>query len=494
MVRKVLFVMLSVVFLSSVCIAGEVNVKKIAKSDWINIETATFNVLTNAKETKAMAIVEELEDFKYFLAGSLGYEQRDLSEKIPVVVAKNAKTFSAMGMPDNYAGLFVTSPGYVIFARADRFRSASDGGTNWGRSVVFHELVHLFLRNATLNFALPIWFEEGIAEYYGTYVEKDDKVIIGSLGVLENRFADIRDVEGQYEYVDTEKLFKIDQKELSIGEGNSTKEREFLGKFYARASIVVHYMYADGERMKQMYQYLYLLKKGVTEDEAFSQVFKMSYAELDRAVYNYMTKWALTGLSYGGIQFPEVSHQQKEMGKEEAMGFLYSKISVLSENFLGEGTQKTLYVDMEELYPGLADKVIAEQYSEYSKNMTWLMRMALTYQALEKYKDAIDLYEQALVLESSNAGIMNNLAWLLATVPDMTLRNPQRAVSLAKRAVAGRVSAGHLDTLAEAHYANGSFQKAIDVINEAIILAPDNKYYEKQLKKFMAAKEDNEGA
>jgi len=64
MARKVFFIMLSAVLLSSACIAGEVNVKKIAKSDWINIETANFNVFTNAKEKNALAIVEELERFE----------------------------------------------------------------------------------------------------------------------------------------------------------------------------------------------------------------------------------------------------------------------------------------------------------------------------------------------------------------------------------------------------------------------------------------------
>jgi hypothetical protein len=50
-------------------------------------------------------------------------------------------------------------------------------------------------------------------------------------------------------------------------------------------------------------------------------------------------------------------------------------------------------------------------------------------------------------------------------------------------------SPGCLDTLSEAYYANGSFEKAVETINEAISLDGDNEYLKKQLGKFMSARE-----
>jgi hypothetical protein len=75
-------------------------------------------------------------------------------------------------------------------------------------------------------------------------------------------------------------------------------------------------------------------------------------------------------------------------------------------------------------------------------------------------------------------------------VPDKELKNSKRAVELAEKSVAIKKTPGNLDTLAEAYYANGSIQKAVDTIKEAISLNNgDNEYLNKQLEKFMAASE-----
>ena len=46
----------------------------------------------------------------------------------------------------------------------------------------------------------------------------------------------------------------------------------------------------------------------------------------------------------------------------------------------------------------------------------------------------------------------------------------------------------YLDTLSELYYIKGEFDNAIETINKAIGLKPEDIYYKKQLKKFTAAK------
>lgn len=491
MLKKICCIIGFIVLLPAICLAGEINVKKLNKQDWINIETPNFSVLTNAEEKRTLGIVQELENFKYFLAGALGYQQQDLSEKVPVVVARDKKTFTSLGMPDNTAGVFFSSPEYVVFARGDRFRSSSEGGSNWGRSVVLHELVHLFMQNASLDFAVPVWFSEGVAEYFGSYVERKGKVIIGSLDILGYRIESLRDVDGHFETVDCESLFKTSKSEVNIGEGGSRTQKTFVTEFYARAVAIVHYMYSDPVRLKQMYQYLYLLRNGVSEDDAFNRAFQMAYSDLDSEVYQYLSKWSLTGIAYrlgeGGVEFPDVEYLYNDISKQDAIELLYGKLSILPEGFLGEGEQKRLYAGMEVLYPGLADMVTTKQLSEKPKNLAVLMAAAATYEKLEKYSKAIDLYEKVLLIDGSNPYYLNQFAWFLVTVSDTTFRDPQRAITLAENAVAVKRSANILDTLAEAYYVAGSFQKAIETINEAIALDPEREYFKEQLEKFSDA-------
>jgi Zn-dependent protease with chaperone function len=97
---------------------------------------------------------------------------------------------------------------------------------------------------------------------------------------------------------------------------------------------------------------------------------------------------------------------------------------------------------------------------------------------------AIAAYETALRLKPENPDVHNNLAWLLATAQDQSLRDPARAVALARRAVEIKPAGYILDTLAVALWMNGSVQAAAAAERRALEVDPDNAgYYRGQLRK-----------
>ena len=85
---------------------------------------------------------------------------------------------------------------------------------------------------------------------------------------------------------------------------------------------------------------------------------------------------------------------------------------------------------------------------------------------------AIDSYEKAIELRPDLAKSANNLAWLLATLEDDSLRNGQRALQLAQRIASVRQEdPSSLDTLAAAYAETGDFSKAVDVASRAMALS-----------------------
>jgi tetratricopeptide (TPR) repeat protein len=95
-----------------------------------------------------------------------------------------------------------------------------------------------------------------------------------------------------------------------------------------------------------------------------------------------------------------------------------------------------------------------------------------SYLNLGKQAEALADYNAAVETQPENSGILNNLAWLLATSPDESLRDGKRAVELATTAckVTKYQEAHILSTLAAGYAELGDFTAAIRWSEEAVAL------------------------
>jgi tetratricopeptide (TPR) repeat protein len=101
------------------------------------------------------------------------------------------------------------------------------------------------------------------------------------------------------------------------------------------------------------------------------------------------------------------------------------------------------------------------------------VQLASQLEAEGKIEEAIQHYREALNVDSNNAVVLNNLAWILATASKPELRNGAEAVRLATRAVAltdARMPP-FIETLAAAYAETGQFPKAAQIAQTARILA-----------------------
>lgn len=335
-------------------IGSEVNIKRLYKDDWIRMKSDNFDVFSNASKKQTVLMIEDIENFSFFVSTILGFKQEKLARKIPIILAKNQSSFQSLGMPKNAAGLFSSAEGGVIFARADKFRSSSKGAS-WGRGIVLHELTHLLMRNSAFK-SRPPWYNEGIAEYFSTYVRKKNRIYLGNLSVLENLFYEVvKKSGGSFENVDSKSLFSVTQDDLMIGKKLTRAQKSFVNKFYTRSLSVVHYLNASPQRRQQLYQLLTLLDRGYEFDESFKHTFKLSYEEFDDQVNNYIGGKSVLArvfnINENGIEFPHTATQSIETSKFQALTFLYSKISLLSGDVLSDGAREKMNKDIEALIP-----------------------------------------------------------------------------------------------------------------------------------------------
>jgi tetratricopeptide (TPR) repeat protein len=127
-----------------------------------------------------------------------------------------------------------------------------------------------------------------------------------------------------------------------------------------------------------------------------------------------------------------------------------------------------------------------EAIPEYRRTLELVPKSAQAHfrfgQALQgerNFEAAIQEYQKALDLVPQHLSAHLGLAWLLATCPEASLRNGQKAVELAQQAerLGGGESPQILDTLAAAYAEAGRFGEAVETARQALSLsaAKNNK-------------------
>jgi serine/threonine protein kinase/Tfp pilus assembly protein PilF len=97
--------------------------------------------------------------------------------------------------------------------------------------------------------------------------------------------------------------------------------------------------------------------------------------------------------------------------------------------------------------------------------------LAVLLQQTGRHREAIAAFRQAVQVDPDHSGALNGLAWLLATCPAQELRDPRRAVALARRAVARAPREGNYwNTLGVAQYRAGDWPAAVAALEKSMQL------------------------
>lgn len=98
--------------------------------------------------------------------------------------------------------------------------------------------------------------------------------------------------------------------------------------------------------------------------------------------------------------------------------------------------------------------------------------LGAAYIEAERYEDARPMLESLLTAMPDNPMIRNNLAWVYVKSKNPAVRNPAKAVKLARAAVMDAPSDYLIwNTLSEAYYAEGRYDRALRAAESALRLS-----------------------
>ncbi len=148
-----------------------------------------------------------------------------------------------------------------------------------------------------------------------------------------------------------------------------------------------------------------------------------------------------------------------------------------------------LQIPTQKLVEQLEKNLAAELYHQASlqpQNAIWQRRIGELMLDRGMKKEALAAYEKALELDPGDVTTVGICVWLLLASKERGLRDPSRALALAKKTTGLVASGPAYDTLAIAYWANGMFAEALNAENTARSIDPENDdFYAKRIHQFL---------
>ena len=242
-----------------------------AKDVWTSVHSRNFVLVGNASEKDIKQVAVRLEQFREVFTHL--FPGMNFNSPVPttVIVFKNDSSYRPFKSNPNLAGYFQPGPDVNYITLTTEVRGEQDPF-----NVIFHEYTHLLVNNTIGN--APVWFNEGLAEYYSTFSITDDrKVVLGK--PIANHVFLLRDNR----MLPLRTLFQVDYKSPYYNERNKQSI------FYAESWALVHYLLIGKEgRLEQLGKFVELLRAKLPMEVAFHQSFQISIETMEKELHDYV--------------------------------------------------------------------------------------------------------------------------------------------------------------------------------------------------------------
>ena len=416
---------------------------------WIRLDTGHFTLFSDAPIETVQALSRNLELLHSVLARL--NPERTIKSPLPtwVFIFRDQESFGPYrlrmnGRSSAISGYFLSHP-HANFV-------AIDGSSGMGASrIVYHEYLHYFARHNLPG--LPLWFNEGLAEFYTTFERHEDEVTIG------------KPVERHVEWLRTNGLIPFRRFLDTDTDSAIYNEQDRNGGYYAQSWALVHMLLASNqERRRQVTRYLDLLSEGTDAGEALQIAFGKAPRGLQQELEEYLRaqrfdlfRQSLDGIDAVGIDAVGIDAVGIDaVGTDEADSVEVSRVAP-AEVLYRLGSLLTHFNPARLVEAGRHFDAALRLDPDYA--LAWAGRGYIRYLRSD-YEGAHVLYEQALergpreFLIHFLSGI-NLMKWVGAE-SGFTPEGPEQQARLEKARAAFRRSISLKSDFAEAYAGLGS--------------------------------------
>jgi tetratricopeptide (TPR) repeat protein len=384
--------------------------------DWKQLKTPNLLVVGNATSGDLRRVAEELERFRLAIGGFAPSMKLDPPMPTTVVVFHDDRGLTpfkprARGRPlDNVAAYFAALP------EQQRIVLSATGNREFSYQIIFHEYTHLLVNQNVRR--LPIWLNEGLAEFYSTFAgsEQDGRTIIGR--PIERSVAAL----GVLSPLPLAKL-TASAAAADLRDGVST------ARFYATAWALTHYlMVGEGGAMRP--QLLALVREYETGQDAgtaFKKVFGDNLAPLDKKVEAHVMQMRLPAIQLPApvLNIPLEAEPMLEVDAQQIRGDLLVRMGAfdqaapyiaraleIDKMHVGARLTRARGLLGQDKAPDALD-ILSAPDLEASGAFDVVLLRAEALRETARYADAIPAYERAVRAQPDAAGAHYGLSLAL---------------------------------------------------------------------------------
>ena len=246
-----------------------------ADGRWTMVRGQDMTVIGDQPAATLRDIAERLERFRAGIGGLIPNAERPLPVPAVVFVFGTRKAMQPF-LPLTRTGKPAPLGGFFHRDADVNYIALSLEGFDESLPVVFHEYTHLLLRNAVRS--VPVWLNEGLAEYYSTFTLAGNVVsvdvgrpIVSHVRLLRERYMSIADL-------------------IAVDAGSQLYDEAVRRSiFYAESWALIHYLMVEvPDGAASINRYVADIAGGRRPGDAFFDAFGMSPQKFDEQLKRYV--------------------------------------------------------------------------------------------------------------------------------------------------------------------------------------------------------------
>jgi tetratricopeptide (TPR) repeat protein len=200
-----------------------------ATDQWIEVQSAHFTVVSDARERDARQILDQFERMRWVFGALFPKASSDPAQPVVVVAAKNSKTFASMEPADYLGRGKLKLGGYFLHTLEKNYILLRlDAEYEHPYATVYHEYTHLQFTWASEW--MPLWLNEGLAAFMQNTVIRNKDVILGEPSAEDVMYL------RTHAMIPLSILFKVDAASAYYHEENKGSV------FYAESWALTHFL------------------------------------------------------------------------------------------------------------------------------------------------------------------------------------------------------------------------------------------------------------